>query len=1378
MSRTTPFNRMPRIQESLPEGEVRIPAPPNVGAPPRLSWFQMLLPLAGVFVMVGVYGGIRGDWILAIPMVALSGLSATASIVGRLTQRRDYHRRVEEAERAYAAALDQKRTELERLRREQQRIRADVDPDLETLLARAQERDPRLWERRPTDPDFLSVRLGLGQLPSSVAVAAPHPDMPDPRLEEALALEAEYSRVPQVPVTASLLSGPLGLAGPLEERIEVARALLANIAVHHSPDEVHLLAIYSPQRKPEWAWLQWLPHTHALGDGRRSYLAGDSSSTEYVLKHLLEELHRRQNRLYALQHGQRRPAWPWLLLLVDEYPRVHDDPAIHLLLSSEGRELGVTGVFLVDRAAQVPMGCSAVAQIQADGQLAYSVAGEGGWTLTCWPERATEGYGERVARSLAPLQVRGLRAESDLPSSVHLLDLMAIRDVSAHDVAAGWKRRSPERYLRVPIGQRRGDQPLILDLDHTGHGPHGLIAGTTGSGKSELLQTLVVALALTHHPHDVGFVLVDFKGGGAFSGLTQLPHTQGLVTDLSGKLAQRALVALRAEMDRRKRLFNAVDVNDIGLYQQLHWRGQVDEPLPRLIVIIDEFAELVSDYPDFMDGLIAIARVGRSLGLHLILATQSPTGVVKQQIWANAKFRICLRVESRQESVEMLRRPEAANLPRIPGRGYLQVGNNDVFELFQVARVGGVYRDQASDRGLQDEQQPIVIAEISPLGQRRVLFDSQGGRAAHSDPGDDLRTDLDVVVQRLAEEAQRMGLHKLPSPWPDPLPDRVFLPDLLLRERYPLWDGVDAALGRPERRESSSRARPWLGALVGLLDDPANQRQVPLRIDLARQDGQLLVFGAPGSGKRMWVRTLVLSLACTHTPEELHFYLLEFGGKALGVLDPLPHVADVLSPLDGERVRRLLRCLLDALDERKRMCSEAGVDGLVRLRESGFPQAPPAIVVVITGFVEFRALFQEEMLQLTRLIREGGPYGIHLVLVGDRAGDVPMTISSVVARRVALRLAEADEYHMVLGARVRAGKDECPRGRGWYGRPPLEFQTAVPGRAAGEGESIAELRRIAERMDRAWEGVRPDPVKALREEIPLSEILADFSPSSARCSLVVPVGLEGLRLRRALVDLVEQGPHFIVSSTPQGGKTTLLLSWSLALAECYSPERVQLVFVSGRRGSLAPLRRLPHTLDYCRTPEDFCDGGVLDRLLTEVSRRERMLSEGGDLDGLPHLVLMIDDYDEFFYGVGEQPAVQEGLSDLAKQARDVNAHIVVSGPLPDMGGILFRDPLLKQMRLGRSGFVLRMLDPNEQNPLGLRLRASSIGPMRPGRGYVVRNGFDEAVQVAIPGAESVGGWAARLKDSWAESAQWPQLSKGAESEKDGDGVEPSPSCVC
>jgi DNA segregation ATPase FtsK/SpoIIIE, S-DNA-T family len=1404
--RTILFNRKPRIQETLPEGEVEIPAPPKTNPPAKMGWLQLLLPLSGVFVMLAVYGGLRGDqggWLLAIPMVAMSGISIITSTVGKSMQRKEQERKIAEAEEAYKQALQIKREELENLRKEQQRVYRNAHPDLDALVLWAQKHSPDLWRRRPVDEDFLNVRIGVGTLPSTVEVSVPTSPMPDPALEPAQKLQAEFSHVPSVPVAADLRDGPITVVASPSQRRKVARSMLINLAVHHSPDEVYLAAIYSPGHDVAWQWLKWLPHTYIL-DSQSPFLTlgYDSRSAQEMLDSLLEVLHQRQNMQQNSQShaGKNAIQAPWIVLVIEDFEAVRDAPAIHLLLSPEGRNLNVTAIFMTDTEGQAPMGSNGIIRCHPEGTVDYMQSGAGKSIMNCMGDMSELQLADRVARYLAPLRVYTLLSDREMPSYVRLLDIFNIGDMERHDVVPDWEKHQHPDFLKVPIGERRGNQALVLDLNHTGHGPHGLVAGTTGSGKSELLQTLVVSLALRHHPYDLGFVLVDFKGGGTFADLQYLPHTLGMVTDLSGSLAMRALVALEAEVDRRKRLFNEAGVNDITPYERAYWKtqtqgiGNVSEPLPHLVIIVDEFAELVSDYPEFMDGLIAIARVGRSLGLHLILATQSPGGVVNQQIWANAKFRICLRVEARQESMDMLHRPEAANLPRVPGRGYMQVGNNDVFELFQVARVAGTYRKQGQTGPILAPENPIFIAEILQTGERDIIVNSLADQKKNQD---NERTDIEVVVEELVSTAQEINISPLPSPWPEPLPKKIVLPELLSRVELDSWVNIQSQKSpdlcgachksiryqskfcpycghRIESQETvgiqvskdGAYVSPenWLAMTLGLVDDPGHQRQYPLQINLSEQDGQFLIIGIPGSGYEMLLRTLVMSLSLTHTPEELHFYLMEFGGQMLRVFESLPHVGGVFNAMDRERIQRLSLLLIDELEGRKQIFNQKRVDSLRHLREMVPQQAPPAIVIILTGFGEFRTNFMEEAAQITRLIREGGPYGLHFILVGNRSGDIPSSVSSVISRRVVLALADPADYSVALGTRLKVAKNRTiPYGRGWYGRPPLEFQTASPSYELDEQKQVLELMDIASDIDEAWAGARPEPVEALPEVVLFkAKVLSkvDLSVSPLEAVTNVPVGVDGLRMHPLFVDLVKDGPNFIVSSTPQGGKTTLLRTWILSLAKYNSPQQVQFVLVSGRRDSLSPLRSLPHILSYCRLPEEIQEKRVIDHILLEIDRREKAISENVmSRATLSHIVVVFDDYDEFSQVLGSDNDLMSDLGKLAKSGRDVEIHTIVAGPLPDMG-VNYQDMLVKQLKIGRSGFVLHVLDAAERNPIGLQLRASEVSNLPPGRGYVVRNGNKEMVHVAMAGdAGEVQTWAKQVSQFWleeGEAAQWDQ----------------------
>ncbi|OQA21917.1 MAG: ESX-1 secretion system protein EccCb1 [Chloroflexi bacterium ADurb.Bin360] len=583
-------------------------------------------------------------------------------------------------------------------------------------------------------------------------------------------------------------------------------------------------------------------------------------------------------------------------------------------------------------------------------------------------------------------------------------------------------------------------------------------------------------------------------------------------------------------------------------------------------------------------------------------------------------------------------------------------------------------------------------------------------------------------------------------------------------------NGGTSASDLPPRPPALPR-RPWLTAVLGMLDDPANQRQIPFCLDLTEQDGQFVLVGAPGAGKESWLRTLVMSLAYTHAPDELHFCLIEFGGQALQALKDLPHTMGLFTPLDEERIKRLLQVLGDSLEERKERCSKAGVDSLIKLRELQPGSAFPALVVIVTGFSEFRNNFQDEQLQFTRLIREGGPYGIHIIIAGDRVGDFPSTINSVVSRKATLRLADVTEYPMVLGTSLKINKDQSiPVGRGWYGRPPLEFQTAEPARVKDELLQIAELQQTIQAMRKAVESIThihpawglqlPEPVENLPTVLPLEELTTRARQLlTAPSSLSVPLGIDGVRMRPVWVDLIADGPDFLVAGSSQGGKTTLLWSWIFALAQTCSPQEVQFILVSGRRNSLRPLQRLPHVIEYFRNADEFHQNKTITKIATEIDNREKALNAAeSPATPFPHLLFVCDDYDEFSTTLGNERDVMSGLERLAKRGRDVNMHTLISGPLPGMG-VGYGDPVVKQLKLGRSGVLLRLLDSGDQNPLGVRIRPADIRQMPPGRGFIVRNGVEQAVHIATPGdPAAVEQQALQLVSKWKDcpSASWSE----------------------
>ncbi len=528
--------------------------------------------------------------------------------------------------------------------------------------------------------------------------------------------------------------------------------------------------------------------------------------------------------------------------------------------------------------------------------------------------------------------------------------------------------------------------------------------------ESELLQSIIVGLAITHHPHLVNFVLVDFKGGAAFKPFEKIPHTVGMVTDLSGKLTERALVALKSELRRREHILSEANAKKISEYIQMRAQNPAMEPLPHLFIVIDEFAELAKEHPIFMEGLVSVVQKGRSLGVHLILATQKPTGSVNANIWSNLKFRICLRVASLQDSRDMLGRSEAALLPStVPGRAYFQIGS-ETFDVFQSARIS------LPARVLNES----ITKKISAGNSQEV-------------------TDMQVLMDMLEPYQETLG-EQLFKPWPAPLPHTVSLKEIRQRTSVP-------ATTQPA--EIDYPLYGWLNCPVGLVDLPAVQQQKPWFIDMARQGGHVLVAGASGAGKSVFLRTLITSLAQTHTPAQLHFYLIDFGGQALRVFEKLPHVGGLFNESDDDYIRRLLRKLNGIIEERKQFCMNNQIEDFLsyqrRRAENPTLSELPAVVLVIDRFIDFKQAYDREMDLLLSIARHGRTYGVYLVLSVDRPVAVPMQLMSLIETRIGLRLVELTDSLILIGKNDAGHIDPAVPGRGYIrGRTLEEVHIALP----------------------------------------------------------------------------------------------------------------------------------------------------------------------------------------------------------------------------------------------------------------------------------------------------------------------------------------------
>ena len=562
------------------------------------------------------------------------------------------------------------------------------------------------------------------------------------------------------------------------------------------------------------------------------------------------------------------------------------------------------------------------------------------------------------------------------------------------------------------------------------HGPHGVLAGTTGSGKSELLQTLVCALALEHDPRLLNLLLIDFKGGSTFNVFAELPHTVGTITNLDGVLVERALEALKAETKSRQQFLKKMNVRDITQYHRYFSRtpGHIQDAsyqaLPHLFVIVDEFAQLAQEMPDFLRELVRTAQVGRSLGLHLILGTQSPMDVITDEMNANLQFRICLRVQNIESSRAMLRRPDAAYLPSgWPGRGYFQVGERGMFKQFQTAYVGGDY-----DQNPENEDGEIVTLEL--LTESGEAIDLLPENISTHPPASILAEEPYTTVKAISETiAQYATQNRVPSAPPlllPPLEERLTLKPVFKKAGVGGWNG----------REWTPADVPVGSAPVGIVDDVYNRTQEPLWLHLnadmkeQRRDGHALIIGSPGSGKTMFLRTLALSQALLHPPDRLHLYFLSFTGGGLNDLGDLPHAERVIHGTESERVRRLFRRLIQTLND----------------RQAGRVAATPTIIVSIDQYEQFRdTYYDQHMNDFERLVNEGRAVNIYLVLTASSPAAVPERLRSLIQQRIALQLGGATDYTLAVGHLPTRLEGTLPKGRGFiYNSPPLMCQISLP----------------------------------------------------------------------------------------------------------------------------------------------------------------------------------------------------------------------------------------------------------------------------------------------------------------------------------------------
>ncbi|EHR61081.1 type VII secretion protein EccC [Saccharomonospora cyanea] len=1285
-----------------PSGELVLESPPEIPQPSGRQWTQLLMVLPMLAMMAAMMLMFSGDFgqgsgVLRLVIFALFGVGMLGMLVLALLNSAGPGKREMGLERrGYLRHLSRNRLRLVRAVHKQRDVMVYLHPEPAALLSLVM--SYRLWERRAVDADFGVARIGTG--PQSPAMTLVPPEAkPLEQLDplSALALRrflTTYTAVPGLPLAMAVNGfSRVYVRGDRSRSMALVRAVLVQLAALQSPDDVRIAVCLGGDAHRDWEWLKWLPH--ALHPDRQDLvgplrlMAGSIVSIEAMIDDVLGERRRFDPAVDT------RDALPHVVVVLDGGSTAGSDT-----LMADG---GLEGVTIVDLRSAPPRALdpsAIVLHVGQDGALASETI-EGIVELG-QADAVDVPTAEGIARQLAPLRARaGGKADQPMNADLDLADLLGIGDPRTFDVAGTWVRRPTKDRLRIRFGIRSDGTPVELDLKESaqdGMGPHGLLIGATGSGKSELLRTIVLALAVTHPPSSLNFALVDFKGGATFATLDTLPHTSAVITNLADELhlVDRMTDAINGELLRRQELLRAAgNFASLREYERARATGAPLPEVPTLLVICDEFSELLSAKPDFIDMFVQIGRVGRSLGVHLLLASQRLEEGRLRGLETHLSYRIGLRTFSEMESRTVLGVGDAFTLPRAPGHGFLRTDSGMV--RFRSAYVSGARAVQ--ERGATDDGDDVAVTLLDY--STRYLPPSADAEAETEQPPDEDvvgESLLDIIVGRLRGRGK--PAHQV---WLPPLASSPTLDALLPN----LTRGDDRGFGSTHERLAGA-----LRAVIGIIDRPLEQRRDPLVLDLSGSAGHVLLIGGPQSGKSTALRSFIASLALTHTAREVQFYCLDFGGGTLGSVRGLPHVGGVAGRQNVGAVRRTIAEVRTLLTQRERYFATHEIDGMHayrRLRREKLVDDPWGdVFLVIDGWATLRNEFENLESVVADIAARGLSYGVHVVVSAARLFDLRMNIRDLFGSRLELRIGDPVDSMV-----DRASASKVPASAPGRGITTSRHQMLIALPRIDGVDDPTELadgvRGLVETVSSAWQGPPAPSVRLLPTTLPYDELSGAHDAAAHRLA----VGIAEHDFGPVRLDFGADA-HLVLLGDTEAGKTTFLRTLTRAITDSYGPRRARLLVIDHRRSLLGDVES-EHLIGY------GTDRGSTSRLMRQVADEMAVRLPGPDVTPEqlrdrswwqgPELFILVDDYD-LVVSQMENPFLP--LLDYLPHGRDIGMHVVLARRTGGASRALF-EPFLSRLRdIGTPGLL--MSGDKEEGPL--------LGGMKPqllpqGRAWLV-----------------------------------------------------------
>lgn len=1254
------FIRNTRIQYEVPNDDIEVQQPP---AKPNLNKRSIVLTLVPTLVMLamtivlrGIIGG--GGTFVIYSAVSMS-MGVIMSIVTYIQDKKNHKEEIKEREESYNQYIKDKEEYIQGSRENELKTLKVINESLENSITEVLSFGRRIFEKDFEDSDYLHVYLGTGTIESINQVSFTKEefvDLKDPISLIPEQLHEKYKVIEDAPIVSDFNSScGVGVVGGIAELKELLKNITLDLAIRHFYKDVKMVYLMTNDYIDEFKWVRWLKNVNNEQLDLKNIVCDDESRNV-----LLENLYAILAEREAILNERKEYIFTeYYVVFVTDSSMIRTYPVSKYIKNST--TYGFTFVFLEEHEENLPQGCSEIIRLSNEkkGEVLKTINGSE-ITEFKYP-RISDDMAETAALRLGAIYVDEVSLEGQLTKNITMYELLGIMSVEDLELKQRWSESQVYRTIAAPIGVKTGNEIVSLNISDKsdGHGPHGLVAGTTGSGKSEILQTYILSIATLFHPYDVGFVIIDFKGGGMANQFANLPHLIGAITNIDGREINRSLLSIKAELVKRQEMFSEAEVNHINDYIKLYKAGKVSNPMPHLIMIVDEFAELKAEHPDFMKELISAARIGRTLGVHLILATQKPAGVVDSQIWSNSKFKLCLKVQTKEDSNEVIKTPLASEIVE-PGRAYFQVGNNEIFELIQSA-----YSGANVPEGNDMNEKIFSIYERNLWGKKKLLYSNK-----EKNKTSESISQLEAIVEYVDMYCKVSSITKLPG---------ICLPslDAVIRTEELYYDEKSVGYSTP----------------IGLYDDPEQQRQGVVKLDVSKEN--TYIVGSAQMGKTILLQTIAYGLIRKYTPEQVNIYIIDCGSMVLKIFEESHHVGGVVLSSEEEKCKNLFKMLGKIIVERKEILSGKGVGNFASYLEAGFTDLP-MIVVIIDNMAAFKEYFPNQYDQINSLTREAQGVGISFIITAAISNAMSYRMQANFGKKYVLNCNDSSEYSNVFGHCKQTPSEYPGRGLFLLDKRIIEMQVAIFGKGNKEAERSQELKKYIEQQNERYQK-KALPIPMVPDKLDLKVEMKEKT-SLFRNTGIIPIGMEFNTVEYSLIDINQVGSLALMGDSES--RINFVKSFMNILAMNIVFHNVEAYIIDDKQKNLSEMDKYGFVKRYTN---DVAEGMIyISDFYDDLEERE----DEGPSENTSTIVILLNNI-ELMRQLLADKSMSKEISNAIKRSNDNKAFILFAQIENTPVGFNSSE-ILKTIKDERQGILFAPISDNKLYEISGRVRADTM----------------------------------------------------------------------